>query len=443
MKSLPELAAEAVQFFRGEAGFHRLFCEMKKKYESLGRIGGTISLASFTKEEKEAIAVFFGKEMTRVSLQAFAKQLDKTRFAGVSLEELLVHYFGEPLVANKERREAEQQEKAAFFQRLIAACPSGAEWLTAALEHPNKYRLLHQAYAQQREELYASLCMVCEAIRQLPEKGTYERLPLFAQKVTGDPHAFDLHTFQGKLLLSALEFYSRKKYQLSSVEEVNELLQSFGILREDILNFVTCAGILAETKEGIHPVFSAACETNMALNVPLREIVGLKRAYPSKGTIVFVVENAGVFSELLDEAMPIVSTNGQLNLATMLLLDSLVESGARLYYSGDFDPEGLKMADRLAGRYGENLSLWHFTREDYFTSMPSVPLSEERLAKLQSISSSELQPVKQEIERCKKAGYQEAILLMLREDIEKEKTNLKMKIDIDIHDTKNALPSEE
>jgi uncharacterized protein (TIGR02679 family) len=111
-------------------------------------------------------------------------------------------------------------------------------------------------------------------------------------------------------------------------------------------------------------------------------------------------------------------------LATLLLLDLLVESGAHLYYSGDFDPEGLKMADRLAGRYGENLSLWHFTREDYFASMPSVSLSEERLAKLQSVSSPKLQPVKQEIERCKKAGYQEAILPVFRKDIEKEKAEL-------------------
>ncbi|WP_077615271.1 TIGR02679 family protein [Caenibacillus caldisaponilyticus] len=418
-----EPAVEAARFFRNEAGFRRLFCEMRKKYESLGRVGGTISLVSFTKDEKEAVAAFFGKEMTRVSLTAFAKQLEKTRFAGVTLEELLTHYFGAPLIANKERREAEQQEKAAFFQRLIAAYPSGAEWLAAALENPNEYRLLHQAYAQQREELCTSLCAVCEALRQLPEKGVYERLPLFAQKVTGDPHAFDLHTFQGKLLLSALEFYSRKKYQLSSVEEVNELLQSFGILREDILNFVTCAGILAETENGVHPVFAAASETNMPLNVPLREIVKLKRAHPSKGTIVFVVENAGVFSELLDEAMPLVSTNGQLNLATMLLLDLLAESGARLYYSGDFDPEGLKMADRLAGRYGKKLFLWHFTREDYFASMPSVSLSEERLARLQSVSSRMLQPVKMEMEQLKKAGYQEAILLMLRTDM-KRRTDL-------------------
>jgi uncharacterized protein (TIGR02679 family) len=424
MTRSPELAAEAARFFRNEAGFHRLFCEMKKKYESLGRVGGTISFANFTKEEKEAIAAFFGKEMTRVSLQAFAKQLDKTRFAGVSLEELLAHYFGEPLVANKERREAEQQEKAAFFQRLIAAYPNGAEWLAAALENPNEYRLLHQAYAQQREELYASLCAVCEALRQLPENGMYERLPLFAQKVTGDPHAFDLHTFQGKLLLSALEYYSRKKYQLSSVEEVNELLQSFGILREDILNFVTCAGILAETEDGIHPVFSAACETNTALNVPLREVVALTRAYPVKGNAVFVVENAGVFSELLSEAMPLVSTNGQLNLATMLLLDLLVESGARLYYSGDFDPEGLKMADRLVERYDEKLSLWRMTSEDYLASKPTVLMPAERLAKLQSVSSKVLQPVKMEMEQLKKAGYQEAILPMLRKDIEREKKEL-------------------
>ncbi|KHF27598.1 hypothetical protein LR68_03555 [Anoxybacillus sp. BCO1] len=102
---------EAVQFFRGERSFHRLFCEMKKKYESLGRIGGTISVASFSMEEKDAIASFFGKEMSRVSLAAFEQQLANTKFAGISLVELLSSYFGEPLVTKKSNNNKQSKKK--------------------------------------------------------------------------------------------------------------------------------------------------------------------------------------------------------------------------------------------------------------------------------------------------------------------------------------------
>lgn len=206
-------------------------------------------------------------------------------------------------------------------------------------------------------------------------------------------------------------------YDISSVEEVNELLQSYRLLREDVLNFVTCAGIMAETESGRHLVWAAACETNTALNIPLREVMPLTRAYPSIGNTVFVVENAGVFSTLLDTNVPLISTNGQLNLATMWLLDLLVKEGVILYYSGDFDPEGLKMAQRFIERYGEAVRLWHYERDDYLASQPTIPLSEERLTKLQSVTIDALQPLKKEMMRLKKAGYQEALVEVLQREV--------------------------
>ncbi|WP_041637704.1 TIGR02679 family protein [Anoxybacillus flavithermus] len=401
---------EAVQFFRGERSFHRLFCEMKKKYESLGRVGGTISVTSFSAEEKEAIASFFGKEMSRVSLAAFEQQLGNTKFAGISLVELLACYFGEPLVTKKEQQQEIAREKEAYFARLMNTYRAPRDWLVAV----ENQRFVQLAYQQNPQALETAISIVCRALEQLPS--TYVRLPVFAQQVANDPHALDLHTLAGKLLLSALQFYAEKEYDLSSVEDVNELLQSYRLLREDVLNFVTCAGVLADTDKGRHPVFVAACETNTALNVPLREVMPLVRAYPYLGSVIFVVENAGVFSTLLEANVPLVSTNGQLNLATIWLLDLLVKEGTTLYYSGDFDPEGLKMAQRLVDRYGSSVRLWHYDKFDYLATNPTVPLSGERLAKLQSVTLRDLQPVKQEMIRQKKAGYQEAIVEELKRD---------------------------
>ncbi len=412
MSSLNRLD-EAVQFFRGERSFHRLFCEMKKKYESLGRIGGTISVASFSAEEKEAIASFFGKEMNRVPLAAFEKQLANTKFAGISIVELLSCYFGEPLVTKKEQQQEIEREREAYFTRLMNTYQAQRDWLIAV----EKQRFVQLAYQQNYHALEAALSAVCRALKQLPS--TYVRLPIFAQKVANDPHMFDLHTLAGKLLLSALQFYAGTEYDLSAVEDVNELLQSYRLLREDVLNFVTCAGLMAETEKGHHPVFAAACETNTVLNVPLREVMLFTRAYPSEGNNVFVVENAGVFSTLLDVNVPLISTNGQLNLATRWLLDLLVKEGATLYYSGDFDPEGLKMAQRLVERYGSSVRLWHYDCSDYLATKPTVPLSDERLEKLQSVTLYDLQAVKQEMLRRKKAGYQEALVERLKGEMKR------------------------
>ncbi|RXS90259.1 TIGR02679 family protein [Geobacillus sp. PK12] len=399
---------EATAFFRSEPGFKRLFAEMKRKYESLGRVGGAVSLQSFSKEERESIAAFFGKDVSRVLLSDFEKQLGQTRFAGVGLVELLEHYFGVPLMSNKERRQAEAEERGRFFARLAEK----HHWFEAVCGQ----RFVQTAYEADRDGLEAAVGLVGAALGYFPLP-SYMRLPLFAQQVAGDPHAFDLSTLPGRLLLSALQATVPGDWDMASVESVNELLQSVGLLREDILNFVTCANILAETKDGPHPVFSAAWEANTALNMPLRDVLSLVRARPAHGGTVYIVENAGVFSTLLDTRAPLVSTNGQMNLATMKLLDLLAASGAKLYYSGDFDPEGLAMAERMQERYGPSVTLWRFSVDDYKAANPVVDLTPERLAKLASITSEPLQPLKEAMAETKKAGYQEAIIGRLTEDI--------------------------
>ncbi|MGZ0084362.1 TIGR02679 family protein [Caldibacillus thermoamylovorans] len=403
-------AEEAAAFFRSEPGFHRLFVEMKRKYESLGRVGGVVSLASFSENEREAIAAFFGRDVSRVSLPAFERQLERTRFAGVGLIELLERYFGAPLVPKKEQRQAAEKERERFFEHLAHEHP----WLEGICGQ----RFIQAAYEANREELAAAIRLAGAALRRLP-LGSYERLPLFAQRIAGDPHAFDLSTLPGKVLLSALQATVPGEWDVTSVESVNELLQSVGLLREDILNFATCANLLAETKKGPHPVFAAAVEANSALNVPLRDVLSLIRAYPANGGIVYVVENAGVFSTLLDTHAPLVCTNGQMNLATMRLLDLLAASGAKLHYSGDFDPEGLKMADRFLERYDSAAVPWRYSVDDYFAANPSVHLPPERLAKLASVASAPLQPVKEAMAKTEKAGYQEAIIGRLLQDIKR------------------------
>lgn len=52
----------------------------------------------------------------------------------------------------------------------------------------------------------------------------------------------------------------------------------------------------------------------------------------------------------------LVALAGPLRLACLMLLDGLVKGGAVIYYSGDFDPEGLQMAQKLIQRYPGRVS---------------------------------------------------------------------------------------
>ncbi|MFC0903343.1 DUF2399 domain-containing protein [Clostridium sp. MT-14] len=53
------------------------------------------------------------------------------------------------------------------------------------------------------------------------------------------------------------------------------------------------------------------------------------------------------------------------HLASLVLMDKLVENGVRIYYSGDLDREGIIMADKLKLRYESKLVLWRYGVEDY------------------------------------------------------------------------------
>ena len=169
-------------------------------------------------------------------------------------------------------------------------------------------------------------------------------------------------------------------------------------------------------------------ETYSVLNIPMRELLRVNRVRPSRGDAVWIVENSGVFSSLLDDVpdAPIVCTHGQFKLAAYRLLDMLVASGCRLKYAGDSDPEGLQMAARLKERYGDKLDYWCMDLESYVASDPSVMLAEERLVKLDRVVDSELQNVVDEMRQVKRAGYQEALVEKMVVQLKKAAMNSKV-----------------
>lgn len=128
---------------------------------------------------------------------------------------------------------------------------------------------------------------MANAYQSLPSKGKYERLPIFAQRVSGNPHSFDRNQVIGKLLLHLLSVdFSQKEnvesYQVKQTEEVNELLLQYGLLRDDLWSFVTCRGFTA-LKSGVkHPVWESSAMTGTVLNIPVRELVSQDKIEPIK-----------------------------------------------------------------------------------------------------------------------------------------------------------------
>lgn len=422
---------DKLQVFREEPGFLKLFTLFKEKYRSLGRIGGTVSIAKFSREELEAIAGFLGMSadviMTKgkLSLADFEQELSQTAFAEYTLVQLLEEVLQETMITKQEEQDLLKQKEKEYFQKLRESYSEGSWWWDWIESKPPDSRWVWALYNQDDEGLFKQLSTVYQAFEELPfRKNKYERLPLFAQRVTGNPHAFDSQQTAGKLLTYCLQVHQqqmgtdREPGMPKTSEELNDLLSHYGLLRDDLWSFVSCRGLLASGKNGINPVWQAAAETDTILNVPIKELLKLEKVWPVQSKKVWIVENSSVCSTIIDEVpfAPVICTHGQFRTASWVLFDFLVKEGCQLYYSGDLDPEGIVMAERLKRRFPEHVIFWRMDLESFEKVVSDEDIS-SRLAKMEAISSPELTEVVNALRDWKKAGYQEGLLEQLVRDI--------------------------
>jgi len=414
-------AEEALNYFTQYPVYKKLFQLFRKKYESLGKVSGTVKIEQFTKEELDHLSGFLKRpvhhlqENPTVSLRLFERRLQETRFQVADLHELLEMYFQEPILWKQQLRMDEQELRRQKFEKWKISYPQLSDWLSL-LEAKNEK---HRWILKQLDENETILKTLHLAITEKP--ADLERISVYAQRIAGDPHAFDGSTVLGRCLIHYLYHSSnqREGYPTSS-EAINGLLLTFGILRDDISNFISIANIQATYKGDLHPVFAAASQQQSVLNVPLREILRLDGCHLSQGKDVFVVENSGVFSAILDDVptMNLICTHGQIRIAGWQMLDLLAVAGCRIHYSGDFDPEGLQMAQRILERYPKQGVLWRMSPADYTLSLPSVHLNQERLSKLNSVRHAQLIDLAKQMRDKKLAGYQEGLLIHLIKDSE-------------------------
>ena len=91
----------------------------------------------------------------------------------------------------------------------------------------------------------------------------------------------------------------------------------------------------------------------------------------------------------------VVVSGGFINLSVYLLLDKLVDSGSNLYYNGDFDPEGLLIAQKLKEKYQDKLELICYDEMDYQNCISKKKISSVRLSKLSKVNVDELFGIKE------------------------------------------------
>ena len=378
--------------------------------------------------EKDALSGIMKKDYSKnntisINLTKFQKRLDNTKFAGVNLKEIIENYFEEDVISNKENKQKYNDEIKSFFYEILKKEENTFlyEFLKKIIDDKNaEYLNLKKYYNRDKAALKQALYEACNGINNLPDKNT--RIPVFASKILGNPHGFDKKNLSGKIFVMLLSYIDGRKSHKNN-EELAELYYKYNLLIDDVSNMILCKNIIGIKDNGQeHDGMKGFSGTNEPLYLTiynLSNITSIKN--DGKYNKVMVMENPAVFMEVAEKCkikdFPMVCTYGQVKLAGIILLDLLVKAGFKIYYSGDIDPEGMQIADKLKKRYGENLEFFGFDEETYLRNISDVKISGERLNKLKTIEN--LKDLCVNVEKNKKVAYEEANIKKIITFIEK------------------------
>ncbi len=277
----------------------------------------------------------------------------------------------------------------------------------------------------------AFLLRALELLTELRQRSDYQYLPVFAAALTGDPHALDPGS-ENAHLFSLLLQWIRTNEEISAREEspaVTEeatalkrqsLYFSAGILLDDVSNYAMLCGVEAERTDGQrHGGMAGFAAAGEPVNVPLSVLAKWQHIRCRDNTL-WIVENPVVYAVLAEQwrgRRSLMCMNGQPRLSAWLLLRLLKKDGVMVHYAGDFDPEGLCIAERVQQSLDPaQFSFWHMTEADYERAVSAKPIEARRLKMLDRLQDPMLQQTAAAIRQKGLAGYQENILSCYLED---------------------------
>lgn len=397
---------EYTVYFKSRKGYDRFIHQMYEKYKSLSRFSGTVTLKNISLDESIFLSRLFGKsyeekETISLSIPKFIQIMQSSRYSDFDMYTFMEEYLGFPLVTNREEKSAQINAEEQFYQEIIRSNSKGSLWLADVVQtKKNPYLLIHKKYNRNKKVLRKELEQIICLIDALPSEKML--LPMYASQVTKDPHYLDLDTSHSNLYFYALAYVNGVDYPVSREAKI-DLLSKNNIEIDVISNYVITYNLLS-SKEYLN-AFSKNKET-LILNI--QNIITTEK-FSSSSKKVFIFENPSILTEILYRKIDasVIISGGFPNTSVYLLLDKLLLSGNQLYYNGDFDPEGLLIAQKLKEKYQDEIQFIGYEEVDYQNCVSKKQVSEARLKKLTNIKDKDLFFVRDLLLKYKYAAYQE------------------------------------
>jgi uncharacterized protein (TIGR02679 family) len=356
---------EEILRFLARPGLRRLWPEVRDRLERLGGARGTVRLEGLEEDERRALADLLGLSRLpegelRVGLDRLDRALRQSRFAidlRTAMEILAGPLRDRPGEREQERLRWELLWAEAEADPVLAIWPGLRGWLADLRTSGLLRRLAPGREEQLLRQALAVLLFLAE-----PPDGI--RLPVLANEVLGTSHGLDPGRPVTTLVLRGLAAVADRPPPRNSAER-RDLWNRAAVVENDlscdvlVLNLAPIEGGLIG--EGVRRF----AEAGEPVKLTLRQLIGWDCALPSAPR-VYVCENPVVVAAAADRlgaaCPPLVCVGGYPNHAVLTLLNKLARY-TELHYHGDFDWDGLRIANRLLEAVP--FRPWRFTAADY------------------------------------------------------------------------------
>lgn len=423
-QELEKMKRECLAYFRQSPVWKKVMKGFCEKYSSYGRFGGKVILRNLKAQDIEELEGFFGKSFhgqasVTVSAEKFRQALEASRYKDITPEYLLEIFFGEPLLGKREKKHLREQEKEQIWQQFLKDYKGTETELAAELLR----NIVKDSGHQELAKWDGMLRLGAEIYNHLPYRQDNKLyLAVFAAMLTGNPHAFDNGTMEGNFLYQMIQMDLKVReitIESSETFPAYKRQKSYlmaGIMLDDISNYAMLYQVQAVKKDGnLHRGMEGFAREQHIVQVPLAVITEWESLHCPQDEI-YIVENPSVFAVLCGKAKKdsarraYMCMNGQPRLAGLMVLDLLTKSGTKVYYAGDFDPEGILIAQKLSQYYKGEFYYWHMEAADYEKCRSEEVISPKRMKILARITDERLKLTVEMMEKCGTAGYQERLM---------------------------------
>lgn len=391
-----------LEYFK-KAELQPLFRSLRDKYIKTGQLIGIVSINIENEKELIEIEKFLrnGKILNigvnKIKIKDIINSLNKSKYVGVDILDILKYLYGVIITKEEQKNELDvnnnkllMELKAYFNNKIVDYFIN------------NDSKTIINLLKKEKNLVYN----VFKALINLPKQPIL--LNVFATNITNDPHYFDWDTKNFNLFLKFLVEYHQLTFPDSRDKKI-ELLNSFNLINDSYSNNVMIYNLRGEDYLDI------LANKNQVITLNVSNISSLKELY-TLNKKVLIVENPSVLKYLVGKTKwGIIVTNGNPNLAFYEIMKKF--NNHQFYYNGDFDPEGLLIADKLKSKYA-NLELIFYGLEHFNKCLSNKEISKQRLKKLNNIVNNDVNIIKSAILETKMVGYQESLITDLKEFID-------------------------